>query len=727
MREAASKWDGRSLLRPNVEYNNWDADQIQGCVCDEGYSGYDCSIVECPRGDDPKTVGQVNEFIQVSCLADGGYWFLSFRGATTRPIPYDAGYGTVERILESMGTMDDVSVTYSDMVGLAPACGATTANVITIEFLQDNGPQSIARVDGSRLTLNAGSSQGILNMLTTYKLICEGNVNRGVFYLIYDDDISNAISYQANEQDLMLKLRQIKALGSSSNNPYGNVSISLSFNGGGSSNQVCSSSGGGGAKSITNITIAATYGNLLPITVISSLIDDQGETGNVNLTVEEPFRGTKENIMCNNHGECDTTTGTCRCSQRVTPGTTSFLYRYTSSDGEGNLGTKGDCGYEFLDSITCPYGIISGSQYELCSNRGICINSTKTCECYEGFYGSACSHRTCPKGNAWFDEATSTNKAHALAECSNRGLCDSTTGQCLCDPNFEGASCERIRCASTVNGDECSGHGRCLPMWRLALEAQDKQGSPLRLSYGDSDDEFNLNRLWDRDQMHGCHCDTRNDLQPYNGPKSHISGIYVDNPKVGGWSGYDCSRKWCPTGDDPLASGSFEEQTILCKNNTGNFTVSFRGVISDPISPSANASEFKEVLEGLTTIGEVDVTFPSSGANLTVCHSSYGFIPTNNTLRGVVVKFYSELGDLPMLHVRTAIEPKRDIQVNETVRGTKVNAECSNRGMCDYNTGSCMCLPGFGGSAGNESSGLRRDCGRRSDNGFTLNPFYKEN
>jgi len=102
VREAASKWDGRALVRPGVRYDNWDADQIQGCVCDEGFSGYDCSAKACPRGDDPLTTGQKNEVVQVACRADSGYWFLSFGGATSRPIPYNAGYGTIERLLEAM-------------------------------------------------------------------------------------------------------------------------------------------------------------------------------------------------------------------------------------------------------------------------------------------------------------------------------------------------------------------------------------------------------------------------------------------------------------------------------------------------------------------------------------------------------------------------------------------------------------------------------------------------
>ena len=42
--------------------------------------------------------------------------------------------------------------------------------------------------------------------------------------------------------------------------------------------------------------------------------------------------------------------------------------------------------------------------------------------------GADCSLRKCPLGPAWADQATATDTAHALAECSNRGLCDRTAG-----------------------------------------------------------------------------------------------------------------------------------------------------------------------------------------------------------------------------------------------------------------------------------------------------------
>jgi len=49
MRDAAEDFNGFSLNR-SVVYNNWDADQIYGCVCDVGFQGGDCSQKICDVG-----------------------------------------------------------------------------------------------------------------------------------------------------------------------------------------------------------------------------------------------------------------------------------------------------------------------------------------------------------------------------------------------------------------------------------------------------------------------------------------------------------------------------------------------------------------------------------------------------------------------------------------------------------------------------------------------------
>lgn len=46
------------LSTNDVLYTDWDSNQILGCVCDEGYTGYNCGQRECVLGNDPYNFGQ---------------------------------------------------------------------------------------------------------------------------------------------------------------------------------------------------------------------------------------------------------------------------------------------------------------------------------------------------------------------------------------------------------------------------------------------------------------------------------------------------------------------------------------------------------------------------------------------------------------------------------------------------------------------------------------------
>lgn len=89
----------------------------------------------------------------------------------------------------------------------------------------------------------------------------------------------------------------------------------------------------------------------------------------------------------------------------------------------------------------------------------VCVVYLRRCDCWTGWGGGDCSERTCAIGVAWSDEATSTDTAHGLAVCSNRGECNHETGRCSCMSGFSGAACERSNCPRG-----CSGHGHCRSM-----------------------------------------------------------------------------------------------------------------------------------------------------------------------------------------------------------------------------------------------------------------------
>lgn len=101
-----------------------------------------------------------------------------------------------------------------------------------------------------------------------------------------------------------------------------------------------------------------------------------------------------------------------------------------------------------------------------------------------------------------------TNTAHYYMECSNKGICDRTTGECDCYFGYDGAACQRASCPGFP--DNCHGHGVCRSIEQLA-----------------QDDHGNVYKLWDRSSTMGCQCDP-------------------------GYTGPDCSLRVCKYDVDPL-------------------------------------------------------------------------------------------------------------------------------------------------------------------------------
>ncbi len=75
-----------------------------------------------------------------------------------------------------------------------------------------------------------------------------------------------------------------------------------------------------------------------------------------------------------------------------------------------------------------------------------------------------------------------------------------------------------------------------------------------------------------------------------------------------GFAGYDCSKRECPTGDDPNTPGLPEVQLLQCTGSSGSLTLTFRGQMTTPIPWNALESDVEGALEALETIGNVDVT-----------------------------------------------------------------------------------------------------------------------
>ncbi|GAB9470665.1 hypothetical protein Gpo141_00007905 [Globisporangium polare] len=377
------------------------------------------------------------------------------------------------------------------------------------------------------------------------------------------------------------------------------------------------------------------------------------------LTFSTVVQGTKENLACSRRGLCDRTSGICGCYSN-----------YFSSNGLAKIGQRGDCGFVKLTVTSCPGEIA-------CSGQGTCRGPpTYDCICNEGFTGGDCNERLCPKGKAWFDLPISDDVAHQLVECSNAGACDRLKGDCICLSGFTGAACNRMTCPN-----DCSGHGTCYTMEDLGKRAT-LNGELAGYTYGAVP---NKKETWDYDMVTGCLCSA-------------------------GWEGHDCAKQSCPTGDDPMTVynpdgtvQSSEVQELICTGTSGFLSLKFRDAVTAQLPFSVSVANLQAALSGLATISDVAVSF-SNG--LSAC------TPTGTNI--IRVEFLNDFGDLPPL--RWIIDGALVMTINtdglgNSRRGTKENAVCSNRGLCNHATGMCRCAFGFTSSDGNGKEGDRGDCG----------------
>ena len=442
----------------------------------------------------------------------------------------------------------------------------------------------------------------------------------------------------------------------------------------------------------------------------------------VSTEVVTSVTGNKEDIECSGRGICNKGTGICQC-----------YTGFTSSNGLGDKGTIPDCGYPYLPITSCP-----GVGIE-CSGHGTCSgNPSYQCSCYDGWTNGDCSLRVCPSGKAWFDYPTDVDTAHDIMECSNKGTCNRQTGRCECQDLFEGEACERMTCPGKTSPlGVCNGHGRCLSMNELAEYSMDN-GDPSPHTYGS---DPNQPSTWDANAVYGCICDN-------------------------GWTSYDCSQRTCPVGNDiTLLEADVtrldEVQRIDCAvldgTNNPTFTLSFRGYTTIPLLYTASAAEVEAALEALPIIEDIEVIY--EGNSNSPPYPDNFCLPTpgiSTTGQEAYFYFHTEHGDLPIIRIqmdeaskdpvtgeygfgegflgteleftggdasdsyvssftyqKTPVYPATGIRAREMRKGKSGNVECSGRGICNRETGTCQCFLGFGASNDNRGPGGVENCGWR--------------
>lgn len=300
--------------------------------------------------------------------------------------------------------------------------------------------------------------------------------------------------------------------------------------------------------------------------------------------------------------------------------------------------------------------------------------------------------------------------SHQYSVCSSRGICDSSTGQCKCFDGFEGKGCRRTSCPN-----DCSGHGRCLTNWAVS---------------GSSSFVSNNDQFWDQSKSQQCSCDR-------------------------GFSGYDCSYRICPFGDDPTtecgenSASDFQLVSVSAAADTFftlRFTDMFGGDFETrPIDPSkCNAGEpCREVQFALMELPnfaipnvEVDQLSLSSSSsdehNYRISFVDSANVGKQNTLACNVVSDpsgdgsspkYSQAADCSVLDVglpewfdaaggdltSTTVGSGQTIDSSEILSDAVDSVSdgleydsfvpCANKGLCDSATGTCSCFDGHYGEA----------------------------
>ncbi len=147
----------------------------------------------------------------------------------------------------------------------------------------------------------------------------------------------------------------------------------------------------------------------------------------------------------------------------------------------------------------------------------------------------------------------------------------------------------------------------------------------------------------------------------------------------------------------------------------GSFTLTFRGATTASILHSATAADVKSALQALSSV-ITSVTVSLDGGAAAVC--STGGVTAR-------VTFTHQHGDIPVLLPRAVSSAALTLAVasdgatsgvggSASVRGTKEDEPCNNRGLCDAAVGRCTCTSAgqpFASSDGAGASGTSDDCG----------------
>jgi hypothetical protein len=127
-------------------------------------------------------------------------------------------------------------------------------------------------------------------------------------------------------------------------------------------------------------------------------------------------------MECSNKGKCDRATGECVCSL----------------DTEGIACERQTCPNDCSGAGICFSQMKLANEAGRTYTTGWDADKSRGCVCDAGRRGADCSLIECPSGADPMNGYGNT----AGRDCSGRGLCDYSTGQCTCVQGFYGDKCQ---------------------------------------------------------------------------------------------------------------------------------------------------------------------------------------------------------------------------------------------------------------------------------------------
>jgi len=302
-----------------------------------------------------------------------------------------------------------------------------------------------------------------------------------------------------------------------------------------------------------------------------------------------------------------------------------------------------------------------GHFYMECSNRGLCDRKTGNCACFDGYSGTNCGRATCPNSCSGHGVCRSVSQLGALAPVAKAFTATSTggltgtkvtlsiksaglvPGDVIGFENVVG----KFTVTAVVVGETAAAAGAAGAGWAPTDVLTVSPRLDAALIAHAAVTVFPAYALWDAAMSRACSCDA-------------------------GFDGYDCSKKSCPKGDDPLTTNQKPEvQFVEIGRGAakgvpvgGTFRLTFNDVFGDKwTTGKINAygstdygADVKAALEALPTAvsGVVTVTKKVVGATIIAGAGDEGNVVGMRDLTvspGIryAITFTSLAGDLPML------------------------------------------------------------------------------